>query len=159
MHVLASHPTPPVFDGEEDRNGRRNSDEIRFWADYVRGGQDARYIHDDDGVPGGLDRRANFVVLGDLNSDPVDGDSRPDSIGQLLSLKEVQDPEPAAAGAAEASVLQGRANLEHRGDPALDTADFEDSGAGNIRADYVLPSKTLKVRSAGIFWPRAGTPR
>jgi hypothetical protein len=32
VHVLASHPTPPVFDGDEDRNGRRNSDEIRFWA-------------------------------------------------------------------------------------------------------------------------------
>ena len=32
IHVLASHPTPPVFDGPEDRNGRRNHDEIRFWA-------------------------------------------------------------------------------------------------------------------------------
>ena len=29
------HPTPPVFDGPEDRNGRRNHDEIRFWADYI----------------------------------------------------------------------------------------------------------------------------
>ena len=28
-------PTPPAFDGEEDRNGRRNHDEIRFWVDYV----------------------------------------------------------------------------------------------------------------------------
>lgn len=157
VHVLASHPTPPVFDADEDRNGRRNSDEIRFWADYVRGGQDARYIYDDDGGRGGLDRRTDFVVLGDLNSDPVDGDSRPGSIGQLLALKEVQDPKPAADGAAEASVLQGRVNLEHRGDPALDTADFEDASAGNIRADYVLPSQTLKVRGAGIFWPRAGT--
>ncbi len=158
VHVLASHPTPPVFDTDEDRNGRRNSDEIRFWADYVRGGLHARYIYDDDGGKGGLDRRANFVVLGDLNSDPVDGDSRPGSIGQLLALKEVQDPKPAADGAAEASVLQGRVNLEHRGDPALDTADFEDAAAGNLRSDYVLPSKTLKVRGAGMFWPRAGTP-
>lgn len=158
VHVLASHPTPPVFDNEEDRNGRRNSDEIRFWADYIRGGGNARYIYDDDGARGGLDRRSNFVVLGDLNSDPVDGDSRPGSIGQLLGLKEVQDPEPSAQGAAEASVLQGRVNSEHRGDPALDTADFEDADAGNVRVDYVLPSKSLKVRDAGIFWPRAGTP-
>src|SRR3546814_10697303 len=30
VHVLASHPTPPTFDGAEDRNGRRNPDEIRF---------------------------------------------------------------------------------------------------------------------------------
>ena len=28
VHVLASHPTPPVFDGPEDRNGKRNHDEI-----------------------------------------------------------------------------------------------------------------------------------
>ena len=35
VHFLVSHPTPPVFDGPEDRNGRRNHDEIRFWADYI----------------------------------------------------------------------------------------------------------------------------
>lgn len=158
VHVLASHPTPPVFDTDEDRNGRRNSDEIRFWADYIRGGQDARYIYDDGGTRGGLDRRADFVVLGDLNSDPADGESRDGSISQLLELREIQDPLPAAEGAAEASVLQSRINREHRGDPALDTADFEDAAAGNLRVDYALPSKTLKVRGSGIFWPRAGTP-
>src|SRR5918995_43688 len=26
VHFLVSHPTPPVFDGPEDRNGRRNHD-------------------------------------------------------------------------------------------------------------------------------------
>jgi len=31
VHALVSHPTPPVFDGPEDRNGKRNHDEIRFW--------------------------------------------------------------------------------------------------------------------------------
>ena len=35
VHFLVSHPTPPVFDGPEDRNGTRNHDEIRFWADYI----------------------------------------------------------------------------------------------------------------------------
>ena len=35
VHFLVSHPTPPTFDGTEDRNGTRNHDEIRFWADYV----------------------------------------------------------------------------------------------------------------------------
>jgi hypothetical protein len=35
VHMLASHPTPPVFDGDEDRNGIRNHDEIRLIADYV----------------------------------------------------------------------------------------------------------------------------
>ena len=42
LHVLASHPTPPTFDGVEDRNGLRNHDEIRFWADYVTPGTTAR---------------------------------------------------------------------------------------------------------------------
>ena len=44
VHVLASHPTPPVFDGPEDRNGLRNHDEIRFWADYVTPGPASQYI-------------------------------------------------------------------------------------------------------------------
>ena len=35
VHFLVSHPTPPVFDGPEDRNGTRNHDEIRFWSDYI----------------------------------------------------------------------------------------------------------------------------
>ena len=29
VRFLVSHPTPPVFDGAEDRNGTRNHDEIR----------------------------------------------------------------------------------------------------------------------------------
>ena len=41
VHFLVSHPTPPVFDDPPafpagvDFNGRRNYDEIRFWADYI----------------------------------------------------------------------------------------------------------------------------
>ena len=44
VHFLVSHPTPPVFDGPEDRNGTRNFDEIRFWADYVAGGRTG-FVH------------------------------------------------------------------------------------------------------------------
>ena len=51
VHVLASHPTPPVFDGPEDRNGARNADEIRFWADYISG---AGYVRDDAGGRAGF---------------------------------------------------------------------------------------------------------
>ena len=35
LHVLAAHPTPPTFDGVEDRNGLRNHDEIRFWSPRI----------------------------------------------------------------------------------------------------------------------------
>lgn len=158
IHVLASHPTPPVFDGPEDRNGKRNSDEIRFWADYVTGGSTASYIHDDDGASGGLKRGERFVILGDQNSDPEDGDSLEGSIDQLLGHRFIQDPMPSSRGAAEAAALQGGANADQRGDPQFHTADFEDRSAGNLRVDYVLPSRNLRVADSGVFWPLLGMP-
>ncbi len=84
VHFLVSHPTPPVFDTAEDRNGTRNHDEIRFWADYVSGGARASYIYDDEGGVGGLAPDTSFVIAGDQNSDPLDGDSIPGAIQQLL---------------------------------------------------------------------------
>ena len=54
VHFLVSHPTPPVFDGPEDRNGTRNHDEIRFWADYVTPGQRRRTSTTTTGRRGGL---------------------------------------------------------------------------------------------------------
>jgi hypothetical protein len=156
VHLLASHPTPPTFDGPEDRNGTRNHDEIRFWADYVAG---RRYLYDDRGRRGGLPRNARFVIAGDQNSDPADGDSVPGAIQQLLRSPRVRDPRPSSAGGVEAAARQGGANLAHESDPRFDTADFNDSPApGNLRADYVLPSRGLPVRDAGVFWPVPGNP-
>lgn len=158
VHVLASHPTPPVFDGPEDRNGLRNHDEIRFWADYVTPGTASRYIYDDAGTTGGLKPGESFVILGDQNADPLDGDSVDAAIDQLLGHPRITDPMPTSDGAAEASVLQGGANLTHQGDPSLDTADFTDSTPGNLRADYVLPSRDLRVTDAAVFWPVQADP-
>ena len=159
LHLLAAHPTPPSFDGPEMRNKRRNHDEIRLWADYVTGGKTAEYLYDDAGVHGGLDRGERFVILGDYNADPVDGDSWDGAIDQLLFHSRIRDPKPTSAGGAEASVLQGGANLTHEGDPSLDTADFNDSPApGNLRVDLALPSKNLPLRGAGVFWPEKGQP-
>jgi Endonuclease/Exonuclease/phosphatase family len=53
IHTLVSHPTPPVFDGPEDRNGTRNHDEIRLWSDYVLPSRSG-YLYDDQGRQGGL---------------------------------------------------------------------------------------------------------
>ncbi len=159
VHVLASHPTPPTFDGDEDRNGRRNHDEIRFWADYVSDRAASSYIYDDEGGRGGLKPGSRFVVMGDQNSDPHDGDSWPGAIQQLLEHPRVQDPQPTSAGGPEAAARQGGANLSHLSDPAYDTADFNDDPApGNLRADYVLPSKNLRVLEAGVWWPAPGEP-
>ena len=158
VHFLVSHPTPPVFDGPEDRNGRRNHDEIRFWADYVSPGQSG-YIYDDEGVHGGLKPGELFVIAGDQNSDPLDGDSIPGAIQQLTEHPLVNAKlSPSSAGAVEATVLQGGANAAHRSDPRFDTADFSDTAPGNLRADYVLPRKNLQLTGAGVFWPIQSDP-
>ena len=159
VHFLASHPTPPVFDGPEDRNGLRNADEIRFWADYVSPGPRSAYIYDDAGGRGGLAPGAAFVIAGDQNSDPLDGDSVPGAIQQLLDHPRVDTSvTPDSEGAVEASALQGGANLTHRSDPRFDTADFSDTAPGNLRADYVLPSRSLRVLDAAVFWPTLADP-
>jgi hypothetical protein len=159
VHFLVSHPTPPVFDGPEDRNGTRNFDEIRFWADYITPGRASRYIYDDAGRRGGLGRNEPFVIAGDQNSDPLDGDSVPGAIQQLLDHERVDSRfVPSSEGAVEAARLQGGANLLHRSDPRFDTADFADGAPGNLRADYVLPSRDLRVEGGGVFWPRQGEP-
>jgi hypothetical protein len=158
VHFLVSHPTPPVFDGAEDRNGTRNSDEIRLWADYISPGKSG-YIYDDAGRHGGLEPGELFVIAGDQNSDPLDGDSIPGAIQQLIEHPLVNTKvTPESAGAVEASQLQDAANLNHRSDPRFDTADFNDAAPGNLRADYVLPRKSLQILDAGVFWPLLADP-
>jgi Endonuclease/Exonuclease/phosphatase family len=159
VHLLVSHPTPPVFDGPEDRNGRRNHDEIRFWADYVTPGEASAYIYDDAGKRGGLTPGATFVIAGDQNADPIDGDSVSGAAQLLLEHPRVNTSVvPASGGGVDAAERQGGANLTHRGDPALDTADFADSAPGNLRVDYVLPSRPLRFVDAAVFWPTADDP-
>jgi hypothetical protein len=166
IHFLVSHPTPPVFDGAEDRNGLRNNDEIRFWADYITGGATASYIYDDEGTFGGLAAGASFVIAGDQNSDPLDGDSVDGSIQQLLDHPLVNtDVTPESAGGPYWAEVQDALNDTHLSDPLYDTADFCDtpafppcSGPGNLRADYVLPRADLAIEAAGVFWPVADDP-
>lgn len=158
IHLLASHPTPPVFDGPEDRNGARNRDEIRFWAHYIQPGPGEAFV-DDAGHQGGLTPGATWVVAGDLNADPHDGASQPGGIDLFLEGDWVNhDCTPASAGGVEAAATQGGANAGHQGNPAHDTADFNDRYTGNLRADYVLTGRATKVVDCGVFWPRAGEP-
>jgi hypothetical protein len=81
LSLLTFHATPPVFDGPEDRNGRRNHDELRFWQVYLNGHF-------------GPAPRDRFVLLGDANLDPVDGEGRKQAIRDLLSDPRLQDPRP-----------------------------------------------------------------
>ncbi len=159
VHFLVSHPTPPVFDGPEDRNGTRNFDEIGFWADYITPGPASWYIYDDKGRRGGLKPSSRFVIAGDQNSDPLDGDSIPGAVQQLLDHPLVNTKRtPSSEGAVEATLLQGGANTTHLSDPKYDTADFADTAPGNLRADYVLPRKSMKIVDSAVFWPVQSDP-
>jgi hypothetical protein len=157
VHLLTSHPTPPVFDGPEDRNGRRNHDEVRFWADYLLPSHSS-YIYDDKGNPGGLTTGEPFVILGDLNADPLDGDSIPGTVQQLLDHPLVNTRlTPSSQGAVEQALLQDAANSQQEGNPAYDSADFPEP-PGNLRVDYVLPRKNLRMTGAHVFWPSTDNP-
>lgn len=147
LHLLCSHPTPPVFDGDEDRNGRRNHDEIRFWADYLSGGASAAYIVDDQGRRGPLAPDATFVILGDLNADPTRDPAPygPSAISRLLDHPRVVDPAATSAGAPGKNPPGAPYFLERK------TCDFG-------RIDYTLCARELKILAAGVFWPPEGDP-
>ena len=86
INLVCCHPTPPVFDGPEHRNAKRNHDEIRLICDIL---DNAMYLNDDQGQAGGLSYDQSFVVIGDLNADVVDGDGIKASIKHLLSHERI----------------------------------------------------------------------
>ncbi|MEN1939937.1 endonuclease/exonuclease/phosphatase family protein [Luteimonas sp. MJ174] len=153
VHMLASHPTPPVFDGPEDRNGARNHDEIRLWSEYIGAGE-APWLCDDAGHCGGLVADARFVILGDLNNDPVHGDGRHQAIVELLEHPRVlRMATPRSEGAAHAA---GADQPGRRGSVAHATGDFGPR-TGPLRLDYALPSTGFQALDSGVYWPAPGT--
>ncbi|MEA1983428.1 MAG: choice-of-anchor J domain-containing protein [Campylobacterota bacterium] len=146
FHVLASHPTPPVFDdGDKDKdstlidwNGLRNHDEIRLWADYVKG---ESYIYDDTSVNGGLNADTRFVIMGDQNADPDEGDSYKNAIMQLLDNTLINSTvTPTSLGATS---------------EGANAREDDDTAGWSMRADYVLPSTYgFEVDNCGVFWPQ-----
>lgn len=126
LRVLTFHATPPVFDGEEDRNGRRNHDELTFWTALI------------DGKLPFAPPAPPFVLLGDANADPVDGDARHDGIGRLLAHPALSDPQP------RGSIRDAGT----KGDPALHTAMYDRTGG--LRLDYVLPDAGTTILGAGL---------
>lgn len=100
-----------------------------------------------------------FVIMSDLNADPLDGDSTNNPVRLLLNHSLVNtEITPASEGGIEAANRDGQANESHLGDPRFDAADFAESAPGNLRTDYVLPSKHLKIKNAGVFRPVSSDP-
>lgn len=160
VHLLASHPTPPTFDGAEDRNGKRNADEIRLWRDYISPGllQEGMppWLCDDAGRCGGLAADARFVIAGDLNNDPVDGDGHHDAILEMLEHPRVlRMATPRSAGGEAKARDYAAAGIQRCGSPAHVTGDFGPR-VGALRLDYVLPSSGFALAGSGVFWPAPG---
>lgn len=137
--LLVFAATPPVFDGPEDLNGLRNRDELRLWSAVL------------DGAFAPQPKR--FILAGNSNLDPVDGDGFAGAMADILADPRLQDPAPRSAGGTAA------ADADQRGDPALDTADWPDGEPGNLRVSYVLPSADWIVEGAGVFWPAPDDPK
>ena len=136
LRLLAFYATPPVFDGPEDRNGRRNHDEAAFWLRLLAG----------DLAP--APPEPPFILLGQSNLDPADGEGRRDAMAALLTHPALHDPGPRGSA--------GRRDDHHSGDPALDTALYDK--IGGLRVEVILPSADLAVSGAGVLWPPDADP-
>ena len=142
VHFLVDHPTPPTFDGPEDRNGKRNHDEIRFWADYIDPAR-ATYHRDDAGVTGGLPAGLRFVIAGDHNADPVRGDSVAGAALQFTTHPLINNTIVPSAAA--------------YGNNTTNTANFSPT---NLRVDYVLPSLLgFNILNSAVYWPIGSHPQ
>lgn len=134
VHLLVSHPTPPAFDGPEGRNRWRNAAEIDFWQHYIQGQWAPR---DDQGRTAPFNQ-APFVIAGDLNADPHQGNSL-EAINRLLDCPLVQDPAPISEGAKERWPDQSTCETN--------------TAVWGLRADYLLPSDDLDVVNSEVIWP------
>ncbi|MFU8778496.1 MAG: endonuclease/exonuclease/phosphatase family protein [Roseovarius sp.] len=132
LQVMTFHATPPVFDGPEDMNGRRNHDEIRFWQLYLDGAF-------------GPPPQGRFVIMGHANLDPEADAGRPEVLRALLADPRLQDPRPMRPGPGP------EAARRH-------TVHWPPPGPGARRVSYILPAADLSVTGAGVHWPPEGTP-
>lgn len=110
VHLMTFHASPPVFDGPEDRNGRRNHDEMTFWRHYL------------NGTFGPASAR-RFILAGDANLDPARGDGRSGAMRALLAHPALQDPLP------DSLTVEWAQTGKMRVDYVLPSADWTVTGA------------------------------
>lgn len=146
--LLAWHATPPVFDGPEDRNGRRNHDEAAFWLRRLEGALG----------PALPDR---FALLGPANLDPTAGEGRPEALRALLAHPRVQDPAPQGAvglATADFSARGGPGAL--RVDYLLPSSALRVTGAGVLwpRPDEALRAAAEAASRHRLVWVDVAVP-
>lgn len=147
VHLLMSHPTPPVFD--TGKNKEQNAAEVEFWHQYVKGQE---FFYDDNNTTGGLSTDAHFVIMGDLNLDPVAGDGI-SSVMQTLHNDPLLNQNvmngnlyPTSTGAVEHAADEGKVHPS----PERITSTF------GLGVDYAMPSATLNVIDTGVYWSATG---
>ncbi|WP_369832238.1 endonuclease/exonuclease/phosphatase family protein [Moritella sp. Urea-trap-13] len=143
IHLLMSHPTPPVFD--TGKNKAQNAAEIKFWNQYIQGKE---FFYDDSGLTGGLADGAKFVIMGDQNLDPVAGD------GEMAVMQTLHDNDlvnqsvmngelyPTSFGASEYAVDK---SSDHPKPNRI-------SSTFGLGVDYAIPSANLDVIDTGVYW-------
>lgn len=130
IDVLFGYGPPPIYDGPEDRNGRRAGAHARFWRQLIEGAA----LPDDAGARAPISGHT-FVLGGNFGIDPARGDGDRAAMQALLALSRLHRWTPAgAAGTA--------------------TADYR---AGPMRTSYLLVSADLAITGGGVDWPPDGT--
>ena len=110
--LAAWHPTPPLYDGPEDRNGRRNHDETAFWRAFLDG--------DFGPVTGPV------VLMTEAGIDPARDAHRPEALRALLT-----DPRLRDAGPGEPTTTWGTTGA--RSSVILTDRTLNVTGSGSVR--------------------------
>lgn len=137
LWLLCFHAAPPVFDGKEDRNGRRNADEIHLWRHVIE-----RRVPTPVSAP--------FVIAGVANLDPAQGEGRKEAIHGLLNHPQIQDPQPKDDAGQDHTVIWknvGRMRVDY----VLPSSDLRVQGTGILRAN----SSRHDLVWVDLRWPPA----
>lgn len=139
-YLVMSHPTAPAF---WSINPYRHEDELRALALFLDG-----QLPGVESVPQG----SPFVLIGDLNADPEEGDSRPGAIARVLAHDRLEPWFPEGAGTMGKNPTFntyvsgcGKGDGSSVGDP---------SSRFQMQIDYILPSKEIgRAQGGAVFFP------
>ncbi len=147
IHLLISHPTPPVFEvGGTKTNLYRNMAEVRFWKEYI---ENNSTLYDDDGKFGGINGlKEKFIILGDLNADNLSGNSSTQPEGLLNLLNSNLINQDIVDGPLMPISNGGKNEENNNGHPKPETR----TSVFGLRVDWVIPSNNLKVINSGVYW-------
>ena len=103
---------------------------------------------------GGLAADAEFVIVGDLNSDPLDGDSLAGATDQLLALDRVQDPATdQRRGGSWPRSPNGRSTTPTTATRRSTPLTSPTTHPATCESTTSYRQTTSTIVDAGVFWP------